>query len=148
MKKLVVILLALALSVSIPALAGCGGGSNGADDSPEQVVEEFMSATLAEDADAVYELLSEDSQAEVTDKEELVAGSADAIDSYEVGKATINGDEARVATSIALTGFEGSLDFEVVLLKEGGAWKISLSETGASMDEAFEELMGEMEIPE
>ena len=149
MKKIVVTLLVLALSVSILALAGCGGGGNGGnDDSPEQVVEEFMTATLAEDAEAVYDMLSVDSQAEVTDKEELVAGSADAIDSYDVGEATVSGDEARVPTTIVLTGLESTLEFDVVLLKEDGAWKISLSETGASMDEAFEKLMGEIEIPE
>jgi predicted small lipoprotein YifL len=145
MRKTVVMLLALALSVTVLALAGCGGGNA---DSPEQVVEEFMSATLAEDAEAVYELLSAATQAELTSTVDLVEGSADAIDSYEVGEATISGDEARVATSIALTGLDGPLEFEVVLVKEDGAWKISLSETGASMDEAFEELMGEMEIPE
>ena len=149
MKKIVVTLLVLALSISILALAGCGGGGNGGnDDSPEQVVEEFMTATLAEDAEAVYDMLSVDSQAEVTDKEELVAGSADAIDSYDVGEATVSGDEARVPTTIVLTGLESTLEFDVVLLKEDGAWKISLSETGASMDEAFEKLMGEIEIPE
>jgi len=149
MKKLAVTLLVLALSVSVLAFAGCGGGGNGGDaDSPEKVVEEFMAATLAEDAETVYGLLSADSQAEVTDKEELVAGSKDAIDSYEVGEATISGDEARVPTSIVLAGLESSLDFEVVLLKEDGAWKISLSETGASMDEAFDELMGDIEVPQ
>jgi hypothetical protein len=149
MKKIVVTLLVLALSVSITALAGCGGDGNGGDaDSPEQVVEKFMAATLAEDAETVYSLLSADSQAGVTDKEELVAGSTDAIDSYEVGTSTISGDEARVPTTIVLTGMDNPLEFEVVLLQENGAWKISLSETGASMDEAFNKLMGEIEVPE
>ncbi len=128
MKKLAVTLLVLALSVSVLAFAGCGGGGDAG--SPEEVVEEFMAATLAEDAEAVYGLLSADSQAEVTDKEELVAGSADAIDSYEVGEATISGDEARVPTSIVLAGLESSLDFEVVLLKEDGAWRIPCPRPG------------------
>ena len=149
MKRIIVTLLALALTVSVIALAGCGGdGDGGNADPPEQVVEEFMAATLAEDAETVYGLLSAESQAEVPDKEELVAGSADVIDSYEVGTAVVSGDTARVPASLAMIGFESSLDFEVVLVKEDGAWKISLSETGASMDEAFDELMGEIEVPD
>lgn len=147
MKKSAVILLVLALSLSMLALAGCGGSSESSD-SPEKVVEKFMQGTLAEDADAVYELLSEDSQVEVTDKEDLVAGSADAIDSYTMGKAEISGDEARVPVSIVLKELDTTIEFDVVLLKEDGSWKISLSETGASMDEAFEKLFEDMELPE
>jgi hypothetical protein len=147
MKKIIVALLITALAVSILALVGCGGNGGGGSDTPEQVVNGFMEATLAMDADAVFNMLSEDSKAEVADKQELVEGSTDAIDSYEVGKATISGDEARVSTSIAMKQIDSTLDFEVVLVKEGGAWKISLSETGASMDEAFQKLMEEIDIP-
>lgn len=148
MKKIIITLLVLALSISVLAFAGCGGSDSGDGDSPEKVVEQFMQGTLAEDADAIYGLLSEASKAEVTDKEELVAGSADAIDSYTVGKATISGDEARVPSTIVLTGLDSTLEFDVVLVKEDGAWKISLSETGASMDDAFEKIMEDMELPE
>ncbi|MDD3718113.1 MAG: DUF4878 domain-containing protein [Actinomycetota bacterium] len=146
MKKIIITLLVLALSVSVLALAGCGGSDSGDGDSPEKVVEQFMKSTVAEDADAVYDLLSEADQAEVTDKEELVAGSADAIDSYTVGKATISGDEARVPSTIVLTDLDSTLEFDVVLVKEGGAWKISLEGTGASMDDAFDKIFEDMDL--
>jgi hypothetical protein len=148
MKRLLITLFVLALAVSTLAVAGCGGGNGDGADSPEKVVERFMQATIAGDADTVYDMLTESSKAEITDRQELVEGTSEVIDSYSVGKGTVSGERASVPTTIVLTELDSSLDFQVILLDEGGSWKISLDETSASLDQAFERWLEEFELPE
>ena len=143
MKKAVIMLLVMALAAATLAFAGCGG--SGSSDTPEQVVEQFLSASMEENADAAYELISEDSKSELDDKESLVAGFSDGIDAYEVGAATISGDEARVAIVFQLSGLEGDLEFDIVLVKENGAWKIALADTNLEAEKAIEELMQQLQ---
>jgi len=143
MKKAVIILLVLALAAAMLAFAGCGGG--GSSDTPEQVVEQFLSASMEENADAAYELISEDSKSELEDKESLVAGFSEGVDGYEVGTATISGDEARVPVSFNLAGLEAAVEFDMVLVKEDGAWKIAVADTNLEAEKALEELMQQLQ---
>lgn len=145
MKKAVIILLALALLATAYAFVGCGGGDDG---NPEQVVENFLEASTDGDADAAYDLLTEADKNEIVDKDELVEGFTEGVDSYEVGKTTVSGDEARVPINIRLAGSELDLAFDMILLKENGSWKISLADTETEMQVAFDKLMEGYELPE
>ncbi|MBU1669759.1 MAG: DUF4878 domain-containing protein [Actinobacteria bacterium] len=140
MRRVMVPLLALILMAGIVA-AGCGDGSSSKSGDPEAAVEQFMKSTMAEDADATYELLSSESQKGVENKEDLVEGAGDQIADWNVGEATQEGDTARVEVTMKMKDVEQELTFDVVLAEEGGAWKINLEETGKSMDEAINKLM-------
>lgn len=146
MKKAIVILFVSALAAVTLAFAGCGDG--GSSDTPEQVVEKFLTAAMAGDADAAYDLISDDSKAEVGEKANLVEGFSASVAGYEVGAATIAGDKASVPVSYQFQGMEGSLAFDTILVKEGGGWKISLSETNAEAEKALEQLYQELDTGE
>ncbi|MFH1149023.1 MAG: hypothetical protein V1748_00960 [Actinomycetota bacterium] len=141
MKRVMVPLLALMLIAGAVVAVGCGGGSSSKSGDPEATVEQFMKSTMAEDADATYELLSSESQKGVENKEDLVEGAGDQIADWSVGEATQKGNTARVKVTMKMKGVEQELTFDVVLVEEGGAWKINLEETGKSMDEAINKLM-------
>src|SRR4030042_3510731 len=111
MRKAVILLIALTLATMTFAWAGCGGGSS--SDSPEQVVEKFLSASMEENADAAYELLTQADKDELTDKEGLVEGFSQGVEGYEVGVATISGDEARVPVNFKLTGLDQDFGFDM-----------------------------------
>ena len=143
MKKAVIFTFVLALAAATLAFAGCGNG--GSSLTPEQVVGEFLSAAMEGNADAAYDLITEDSKSEVGDKESLVAGFSDSVGSYEVGKATISGDRATVPVSYELQGLDTGIEFDTILKKENGSWKISLIDTNAAAEEALNELMEEFD---
>jgi hypothetical protein len=145
MKKAVIILFVMSLAATAFAFVGCGGGDGG---SPEQVVETFLKASTDGDADAAYEQITKADQAEIANKEELVEGFAEGVESYDVGEATISGDTARVALNLRLAGSGIDLEFDMVLTQENGSWKVSLSDTETEMQKAFDKLMQEYEIPE
>jgi hypothetical protein len=140
MKKIIVLLLACSLVAGALVAAGCGGGTSSDSGDPKATVEQFMKATFAEDADATYELLSSESKAGVENKEELVKGASDQLGDWSVGAVTEEGDTARVKVTLTMKEAAAELTFDVVLVKEDGSWKVSLEETGKSMDEAFNKL--------
>ncbi len=145
MRRTVIMLLALALAAALVCV-GCGG--NGASsDSPEQVAEKLWQATIEEDADAAWELITADSQ-ESIGKDELVAGASESIGSYAIGEATVSGDDARVETTLVLKGLDYELVFDTVLLKEDGAWKVSLLDTQEEINAALSEMQEELETPQ
>lgn len=141
MKKGITIMIVLTLALGAVATAGCGGGSTSKSEDPEAVVEQFMKATMGEDADATYELLSSESKAGVENKEELVKGASDQLGDWSVGAVSQEGDTARVKVTLKIKEAGSELTFDVVLVKEDDSWKVSLEETGKSMDEAFNKLM-------
>jgi len=111
-------------------IAGCGGS-----DAPEDVVDEFFQATADSDAEAFCATLSEASQtqaAETEDVETCEEGAEKAFGSgdfeaaaemagdVEVGEATIDGDSATV------TATSGDVEEEVPLVKEDDEWKVEL----------------------
>jgi len=141
MKRAVILLSVLALAALGLAFTGCGG-DGASSDTPEQVVEKFMAAAMAEDSDAAYDLISEDSKAEIGDEGNLVAGFSASVIGYEVGVATISGDRASVPMSYKLQGFEGEISFDTILFKESGGWKISLIETEKALEETMQQFYG------
>ena len=143
MKKAVIFAFVLALAAATLAFAGCGNGESSF--TPEQVVGEFLSAAMEGDADAAYDLITEESKSEVGDKESLVAGFSESVNSYEIGKGTVSGDRASVPVSYELEGLDGGIEFDTILNKENGSWKISLIDTNAAAEEALNELMQEYE---
>ncbi len=98
-----------------------------------------------EDADTAFKLLDRESQAEVGDKSQLVEGFSESIDSYSVGHPDISGDKAWVPLTLKLKAFESELKFNMILVTEDGAWRISLPESEAEMEKAMEELFKEIE---
>ncbi len=136
--------LALALAVSAFTAAGCGGGSS---KSPDQVVNDFLQASMDENVDAAYAMLTQESKDELGSKEDLSGLSGD-IGSYDVGSAKISGDEAKVPVTMEIKDSGYEMEFDMVLVKEDGAWKISLSATEVEMEKALDELMQEIELPQ
>ena len=143
MKKAFILLLAVALLSTACAFVGCGGDGG----SPQQVADSFWKALEDGDADKAYDLLSEADKAEIG-KEELVAGFARSIESYTVGEAEVSGDTAVVPMKTLIVGLEQELEFDMILFKENGSWKASLTEMNKEMQKAFEKLMQEYEIPQ
>ncbi len=128
-------------------LAGCGKKTE-TGGGPDTVVVKFFEASLAEDADLAYELLSRESRGEVEDKKELVEGFSESLDSYSVGHPDISGDKARVPVTLKLKAFESELKFDMILITEDGAWRISMPESEAEMEKAMEEIFKGIEPPD
>ena len=147
MRRTIALLFSAVLAASVLAGMGCGGGGPKSYP-PEQVTEKFLQAMMDEDADAAYDLLSEESKTAVTDKEQLVMGGSQGIEGYEVGAVTISGETARVPVTLRITGMETGLDFEVFLRDENGSWKVSLPDTQTEMDRAIEELKRRFQPPQ
>ncbi len=150
MKKAIAMVLILALAVTALVFAGCGG-SSGSGDSPEQVVEKFLKAAEKGDADTAYELVTQADKDALTDKQELTEGFTDIFGtSYEVGKGTVSGDTAKVPVKFDMgeqaMGME--LEFNIVLHKEDGAWKISGDDTALEMEKTMEDMFGDLETSE
>jgi hypothetical protein len=126
LKKIIVLACVLALFAGAVALAGCGNGGGGDSESPEEVAQAFWTAALTGDADTSWELLSETMQSGLKDKAtwaESVQNDPNA--SIEAGKATIEGDTAKVNIKILSSGKE-VMDSDVSLVKEDGAWKVAM----------------------
>ena len=149
MKKAIVVIFILALAVTALAFTGCG--DSGGADSPEQVVEKFLKASMSGDADTAYELVTQADKDELTDKQELTEGFSEAFGTaYEVGKGTVSGDIAKVPVEFDLgeQAMGMKLEFNVVLHKEDGAWRISGNDTGLEMEKSLEELFGDLDTSE
>ncbi len=127
-----------ALSVSILAVAGCGGG--GSSDSPQKVVDDFLAAATSGDGDAAYGLITEESKAGVAGKSEIVEGFSEGIESCCVGEGSISGDKAMVPVVFKLDGMVmgPTFGFNVVSLKEGDAWKVSEPDPEIEMEKALD----------
>ncbi|MBC7230951.1 MAG: DUF4878 domain-containing protein [Actinobacteria bacterium] len=147
MRRSLILLMSLCLCAAVLAVVGCGGGGDKSA-SPEQVVEKFVKAALAGDADTAYSLITEGSKGEVENKEDLVEGVSEGVSEHSVGKSSISGDTARVQTSLTLKDLDFKMEFEMVLVKEGGAWKIDLKQTQTEMEKAVEEYMKQFETSE
>jgi hypothetical protein len=147
MRKVVILLIALTLGAAAFAWVGCGGGGTGAD-TPEGVVEAFLSASVEGDADAAFKLITTADQDRFTNKEDLVEGFTTGVEGYEVGPATISGDTARVPVSFQLAGLEQDFEFDMIVVDEAGAWRISISASDVEVEAAMNKLMEEVNPPE
>ncbi|MEW6553777.1 MAG: NTF2-like N-terminal transpeptidase domain-containing protein [Actinomycetota bacterium] len=140
MKRAAIAFLLLALATSCLGGLGCGGA-----DTPEQVADKFVQAMLDEDGDAAWAVVTEASKEGIS-KEELVEGGSEGIEGYTMGDASVAGDEARVMTSFTLTGLDKPMEFDMVLFKEGGGWKVSLADTQTEIEKSLEALLEELGI--
>ncbi len=144
MKKAMIIFFVLVLAATAYAIVGCGGGD---DSSPQQVAEGFWKALENGDADKAYDLLSESDKTQIG-KEELVEGFARSVESYSVGEAEISGNTAVIPVKTRLKNLEIDLEFDMILARENGSWKVSFSEMNNEMQKAFEEVMQQYETPQ
>lgn len=126
MRKIMVMACIISLLVPAVVLVGCGSGGSSSG-TPESVAEAFWTAALHGDVDASWAMLSKVIQANLKDKDvwakSMVVKNPAAT--AEAGKATINGDTAKVSVKIKSGGKEITTN-EVSLVKEGGVWKIEM----------------------
>ncbi len=104
-----------------------------------------MQAMLDEDGDAAWAIITAASKEGIS-KEELVEGGSEGIEDYSIGEAVTAGDEAKVKTSFVLTGLDKPMEFDMVLVREDGAWKVSLADTQAEIEKSLEALLEELGI--
>lgn len=142
MKKYFALLLVLAVAATLFAIAGCGGESSD-EGGAKAAAQAFVDATLEEDADAAYELLSKESKSGVEKKEELVEGATDYFEDFTVGESEESDGTALVNVSIKIKETGQTIDFKMALVEEDGQWLIDLERTGTEMDKAFQKLMEE-----
>jgi hypothetical protein len=123
-----------AVALTAGFAAGCGGGDDSSNDTPEAAVQQFFDAARDGDGAAACEVLTQDSQQQAIDEakdaedcegafqEDADAGNIDVPDDLEVGSY----DEE--AGTVEVTAQGQSQDFPVV--EEDGGWKLDL--TGSS----------------
>jgi hypothetical protein len=131
MKKAFVLICLLVILAPAAVLAGCGSGTDTQESdvgSPEQVARSFWEASMTGDADTSWNLLSEELQSGLKNKEAWAqSGVSDTLgdNTIEVGKAKITGDTAEVTIRI-MNGNAEITDSDVLLVKENGEWKVKL----------------------
>ena len=126
MRKIIVLACILSLLVLAVLLVGCGSGGSGSG-TPEGVAKAFWAAALKGDSDTTWAMLSKGFQANQKSKADWaktqMTNSPTAT--VEAGKATVTGDTAKVSVKIKSGGTEIMTE-EVVLVKEGGVWKVEM----------------------
>ena len=132
MRKVGVIMSMVVLVMTIGTVLGCGGGEP--SQSPTEVADEYMQATVDLDVDTVYDLLSKADQQSITKEQmkELAGAQFEAVEmSYVIGQETINGDKATVEVTVTVTdkasGESQEVTDQLTLVKEDGAWKVSFT---------------------
>ncbi|MBN2027246.1 MAG: DUF4878 domain-containing protein [Actinobacteria bacterium] len=133
MRKVCVLLVASFLAIALLAISGCG--DEGSSESPREVADKYLKASVALDVDAAYDLLSQVDQDNLS-KEQMQAEAEqmEGIDfSYELGEEKISGDEATVEVTLIVEDVESGeserLDDTLNLIKENGEWKIYLGDS-------------------
>jgi hypothetical protein len=133
MRKVGVFLLIAFMMISLIAVIGCGGEDT--SESPKEVADKYMKASIDLDVDTAYSLLSEVDQDNLS-KEQMRAEAQELEGlkfSYELGEEKISGDEATVEVTLIIeneeTGESERLDEALNLVKENGAWKIYLGDS-------------------
>ena len=128
MRKTVVLACILSLLVPAAVLVGCGSGG-GSSTSPEEVTKAFLAAAIKNDVDTTWDMLSQNTQESMKDKATLAETlkTFGPNDKVVVGKATVTGDEAEVPVDYKHGGGETTDNVTIVLVKEGGAWKVDLT---------------------
>jgi Domain of unknown function (DUF4878) len=129
MRKTVVIVCAFSLLLSAAVLAGCGSGG-GSSTSPVGVTKAFLAAAIKNDVNTTWGMLSRNTQVSMKNK----ATFAETLktfgpnDKVVIGKATVTGDKAEVRVDYKHGGGETTDKVTIVLVKDGGAWKIDLTQ--------------------
>ena len=115
-------------------IAGCGG-SDGAE-TPEDAVQAFFDASVDKDAEALCDSMTEESQTQAAEDEDVETceegaekafaseGAEEELAQFEdaeIGEATIDGDTATV--TVTSQGQEGQLP----VVKEDDVWKVDIA---------------------
>ena len=142
MKRIAVIIFILALVATGLMCTGCGGGDDpeGAKEAAEGLWQAFMEGN----SDAAWELVTAESK-ESVDKENLISGASEGVNNVILEEVTISGDEDRVWTALDLQGLDRELEFDTILLKEDGEWKVSLPDTEDEINEALKKIQEEID---
>ncbi len=133
MKKICVFLIVSLLAIALLAITGCGDEDS--SESPREVAEKYMKASIALDVDAAYDLLSQVDQDNVS--KEQMQSEAEQMEgisfSYELGEENISGDEATVEVTLIVedeeSGESERLEETLNLIRENGAWKIYMGDS-------------------
>jgi hypothetical protein len=129
MRKLVVIACIFSLLVSAAVLAGCVVEDNSTQ-TPGEVVTEFLHELASKDTNTAWDMLSRESQKALHSEPEFEAlvlktlSEADELDSAEIVKTSKKGNVATVTFTAVIGGKKETNTLKLV--KEDGAWKISL----------------------
>lgn len=121
MKRIVVFLLSLALSLGTALKAGAE------EFSPHKVTEKFWTAIEENDTSTLRKYVTSRSL-----KEEDFETDLPSISGVELGKTTIDGDRAWVKTSVVICSDDSgsiTVPIETVLAMENGEWKVLYEET-------------------
>lgn len=123
--------LAVLAGLVVVGVTGCG------EDSPSQVVEDFVQASIDNDCEAVVDMLHLGEEMQGVTKDDLVESCKQAglspegteLVSVETSDEEIDGDKASVMakTTIRVEGEELSEEQEISLIKVDGEWKIDIS---------------------
>ena len=127
MRKVVVLACILSLLVPAAVLVGCGSGGSSSE-TPASVAKAFWTAALKGDANASWAMLSKTVKAGLKNESAWAKSGVrnNPTATVEVvGKPTITGDQAKVSVKIKSGGTEIMTE-EVVLVKEGGVWKVEM----------------------
>ena len=129
MRKTVVLVCTLSLLLSAAVLAGCGGGG-GSSSSPEGVTKAFLAAAIKKDVDTTWDMLSQNTQASMKNKATLAETlkTFGPNDKVVIGKTTVTGDKAEVRVDYKSGGGKTTDKVTIILVKEGGAWKVDLTQ--------------------
>lgn len=148
MKKVISLMLALVLALSLTA---CGGKSSG----PEGVVGQFCKGLQELDEEAIAQCFENGDDLELSDLEDVDSDDAvtqkimDFMKScagrlkYQVGEATVDGDTATVPVEFTYVN-AGSLMTEILTEYISQAWSLALSgaddeKLAAAFEEVFDE---------
>lgn len=148
MKRALTALLLGAIAMAAVVTAGCAqglpdAGRNGTATAmdPVQVTEEYLDAIMAGDANTAFLLITAESR-ESTTPGELPGGSAEGLKDYRTAPTRISGNKAVVPVELTFLDPDGrfgetDIDFEAVLARESGLWRVDTIATGANMEKAF-----------
>lgn len=103
------------------------------DDSPKKVTEEFFKLLKKGKYEKAYDLLSKDERESMTLKEFKEDGAIYESFTVKAVSEKIKGDKAIVACEITFMGYTQKND--LVLVKEGGKWKVELSASAYDYDD-------------
>jgi len=142
MKRIVIIIFILALVAMGLMCMGCDGGEDLED--AKKAAEGLWQAFMEGDSDAAWEFVTAESK-ESVNKENLVSGASEGVNNVILEEVTISGDEARVWTALDLEGLDRELEFDTILFREDGEWKVSLPDTEDEINDALKKIQEEID---
>jgi hypothetical protein len=142
------------VTIAVLAIAAGAGWYFFLRPTPEKCVTKFLDAAYGGQTDIAKSCLSEASQAQWDRMSGMFKRSETATKKekdYKIGKITQTGSTSVVTVSVAIPaqvvqfmGGKTSLDMPFACLKEKGAWKVDLEQTGKEMQKS---IMSNLSVP-